>query len=183
MKFTQDWFTHNIPNFEKCMQEVGEERGVFLEIGCYEGRSTCWLLQNGLADDGEMICVDPFVGKDNLQDLDLMERFEDNVFKAQKHDQFLTIKRTFSYNFLAYRICDYLDYIDFAYIDGDHSPGAVLTDACMTWGMLRPGGVMLFDDYEYPHEPTKRGIDAFLSAYEGQYDIILKNYQLAVKKK
>jgi hypothetical protein len=51
---------------------------------------------------------------------------------------------------------------DFIYIDGDHSPAGVLTDAVMAWGLLRKGGVMLFDDYEYDREPTKIGIDAFL---------------------
>jgi hypothetical protein len=53
----------------------------------------------------------------------------------------------------------------------------------MAWGLLRSGGVMLFDDYLYPHEPTKIGIDAFLAGFEGKYDIIVNNYQLAVKKK
>ncbi len=42
---------------------------------------------------------------------------------------------------------------------------------------------MLFDDYEYPHEPTKCGIDGFLMGFVGKYDLLLKNYQLAVVKK
>jgi hypothetical protein len=53
----------------------------------------------------------------------------------------------------------------------------------MAWQLLRKGGVMLFDDYEYDKEPTKIGIDAFLKGFEGQYEIVLQNYQLAVMKK
>jgi hypothetical protein len=53
----------------------------------------------------------------------------------------------------------------------------------MAWGLLRKDGVMLFDDYEYDKEPTKIGIDAFLAGFEGQYEIVLQNYQLAVMKK
>ena len=38
MKFTEDWFTHNISNFEKCMLEIGSQRRAFLNgfIGKYE---------------------------------------------------------------------------------------------------------------------------------------------------
>jgi hypothetical protein len=52
----------------------------------------------------------------------------------------------------------------------------------MAWGMLKPQGIMLFDDYQYPHEPTKVGIDAFLAGFQGQYEIVINNYQLGVKK-
>ena len=72
---------------------------------------------------------------------------------------------------------------DFIYVDGSHAPDVALTDACMAWGLLNQGGVMLFDDYKYPEEPTKVGIDAFLAGFEGKYDLILSNYQLAVQKK
>jgi len=68
-------------------------------------------------------------------------------------------------------------------VDGSHAPDVALTDACMAWGLLKQGGVMLFDDYQYPHEATGKGIDAFLSAFEGQYDLVFSNYQLAVQKK
>jgi predicted O-methyltransferase YrrM len=71
---------------------------------------------------------------------------------------------------------------DFVYVDGVHSAVGALTDACMAWGLLKQGGVMLFDDYLYPHEPTKVGIDAFLNSFDG-YELLVDNYQLAVKKK
>jgi predicted O-methyltransferase YrrM len=72
---------------------------------------------------------------------------------------------------------------DFIYVDGSHAPSDALSDACMAWGMLKPKGVMLFDDYQYPHEPTKVGINAFLAGFEGRYEVVLQNYQLAVMKK
>ena len=61
MNFTEDWFSHNIPNFETCMSAIPDKK-LFLEIGAFEGRSTCWLLQNGLADKGSIVCIDPFSG-------------------------------------------------------------------------------------------------------------------------
>jgi predicted O-methyltransferase YrrM len=180
LNFTEDWFTNNIPNFEKCMSAL-DKREIFLEIGSYEGRSTCWLLEHGLADDGDIQCIDPFVGLSDIE-----ERFLSNVHTVKKPDQYFEHFKDYSYNALTWLVQDAPAdpaQFDFIYIDGSHAPDATLTDACMSWGLLRKGGVMLFDDYQYPLEPTKVGIDAFLAAFEGKYDIIVNNYQLAVKKK
>jgi predicted O-methyltransferase YrrM len=177
MNFTQDWFTHNVPNFEKCMAEIGEKRRAFLEIGAYEGRSTCWLIGN-LPNNGSMTSIDPFP---NMPDVE--KRFLENVREAIGTTKIIPvlIKAT-SYSALS-QLIQQKHQFDFIYVDGVHSADGSLTDACMSWGLLRQGGVMLFDDYLYPHEPTKVGIDAFLAGFEGHYDIIVNNYQLAVKKK
>jgi predicted O-methyltransferase YrrM len=158
-----------------------DKREIFLEIGSYEGRSTCWLLEHGLADDGDIQCIDPFVGLSDIE-----ERFLSNVHTVKKPDQYFEHFKDYSYNALTWLVQDAPAdpaQFDFIYIDGSHAPDATLTDACMSWGLLRKGGVMLFDDYQYPLEPTKVGIDAFLAAFEGKYELIFKNYQLAVKKK
>ena len=63
LEFTHDWFSGNINNFQTCMAAL-DKRNLFLEIGSFEGRATCWLLQNGLADDGEMTCIDPYIKLD-----------------------------------------------------------------------------------------------------------------------
>lgn len=176
MNFTEDWFTHNIPNFRLCMEEIGDERKEFLEIGSYEGRATCWLLENALPKLGVIFCVDPFPNMPEVE-----KRFWENTRAVAKQKMVVLVKST-SYWALADFIVKKKSF-DFIYVDGNHAPDMALTDACMAWGLLRQGGVMLFDDYEYPHEPTKRGIDAFLTAFDGQFDVVLKNYQLAVRKK
>lgn len=177
MEFTEDWFTHNIPNFEKCMLEVGAQRKHFLEIGAYEGRSTCWLIDN-IEDGGTVYSIDPFPEMPEIE-----KRFLDNTREAVKGTKVISchVKST-SYQALAKMVAQKQEF-DFIYIDGDHDPATTLTDACMAWGMLRQGGVMLFDDYEYPHEPTKVGIQGFMQGFVGKYDLVLQNYQLAVKKK
>lgn len=182
MNFTEDWFTHDIPNFELCMDRL-DKRELFMEIGCYEGRATCWLLQHGLADDGEIMCIDPY----SAEGFDQVEaRFRANTGEVKKAQQTVELIKNTSYFALSWVAGDTLgdlDVFDFIYVDGHHAPSSVLTDACMAWPFLRSGGIMLFDDYQYPHEPTKVGIDAFLAAFEGQYEIIINNYQLGVQKK
>ncbi len=175
MNFTADWFSHNIPNFEKCLFMAGLPRSRFLEIGSYEGRSTCWLLNN-LPIDGKMVSIDPFPNMPEVE-----KRFWDNVREVMSKRQLIQCKTT-SYLALSQLIQQKQEF-DFIYIDGDHDPATTLADASMAWGLLRQGGVMLFDDYEYPHEPTKCGIDGFLMGFVGKYDLLLKNYQLAVVKK
>lgn len=163
------------------MGHLGFTRGKFLEIGSFEGRSTCWFLQNGLADDGTMVCVDTFKpywyeGKD------LLEVFNTNVREAKKKYQVVSTFAMESPKALT-QLFQQKHNFDFVYIDGDHSPEGVLTDARMAWSLLREGGVMLFDDYEYDAEPTKEGINNFLKEIDGGYDLVLQNYQLAVRKK
>lgn len=184
MNFTADWFSHNIPNFETCMSAIPEKK-LFLEIGAFEGRSTCWLLENGLADKGSIVCIDPFSGSVEHGGIDFKAveaRFWGNTNEAKKAEQKVSLMRTTSYQAVAEMIGHKYTF-DFIYVDGSHAPDVALTDACMAWGLLKQGGVMLFDDYKYPHEATGKGIDAFLSGFEGKYDIILNNYQLAVQKK
>ena len=176
MNFTQDWFTHNIPNFEKCLAAIPERKRL-LEIGAYEGRSTCWLIQN-MDNHGTIYSIDPFP---NMPDVE--ERFMNNTREAVKGTKIIScLVKDYSCNALA-KMITLGNEFDFIYVDGNHDPAATLTDAAMAWDMLKSGGVMLFDDYEYPHEPTKCGIDGFLMGFVGKYDLLLKNYQLAVVKK
>ena len=176
MNFTADWFTHNIPNFEKCLKDLPERKRI-LEIGAYEGRATCWLIKN-MDDYGTIYSIDPYPNMPEIE-----ERFIQNTREATKGTSIISclIKNT-SYRALTQLINQKQEF-DFIYVDGDHDPATTLTDAAMAWGLLRQGGVMLFDDYEYPEEPTKVGIQGFMQGFVGKYDLVLQNYQLAVRKK
>lgn len=177
MDFTQDWFSHNVPNFGLCMRTIPEHKH-FLEIGSYEGRSTCWLLERGLHEKGSIICVDPYSGEGFKK---IEARFWSNVNGAKKLTQVVSLMRTTSN--LAFPELNQLKCtFDFIYIDGNHSADCVFADGLDAWKLLKQGGVMLFDDYQYPHEPTGEGIDRFLEHHKGKLEIIINNYQLGVKK-
>ena len=62
-----------------------------------------------------------------------------------------------------------------------------MTDACMAFGLLKQGGVMLFDDYLWRDMPgllhrPKLAVDLFVTLFNEQCDLIMIGYQLAVKK-
>jgi hypothetical protein len=62
------------------------------------------------------------------------------------------------------------------------------SDAALTWPMIEPGGIVIFDDYEWPlmdddRERPKLGIDAFLAATAGQYRELYRDYQIVIEKR
>jgi predicted O-methyltransferase YrrM len=93
--------------------------------------------------------------------------------------------------YLASKLNSYIDsenLFDFIYIDGSHIAKDVLTDACMAWPLLKPQGLMVFDDYMWGdprdalHRP-KIAIDAFTTIFGETAEIIHVGYQLVVRKK
>lgn len=182
MKFTQDWFTSNIGNFEAAKLVLPDNK-LFLEIGCFEGRATCWMLENMLANDGTIVCVDTFKGGQEHSDLNLSKLrdvFEENIAASKKPYQSVTIAEGYSHKMLAILITsEYL--FDFIYVDGSHEIQDVITDACMSFQLLKPGGVMLFDDYEGT-EDMKTAINTFLVTHRHKCKLLTMNYQLAIQK-
>jgi hypothetical protein len=76
---------------------------------------------------------------------------------------------------------------DIAYIDGSHYAVDVYSDAVLTWSLMAPGGIVIFDDYAWDlmnddSERPKSGIDAFLNSIEGQYRTIHRDYQLVIAR-
>lgn len=54
---------------------------------------------------------------------------------------------------------------DFYHIDGDHSTPGARHDMEMAWKAMKPGTVMLIDDYE-THPPVRVAVDAFIKAHK-----------------
>lgn len=190
MKFTQDWFSHNVSTFKHCMTLL-PERKEFLEIGCFEGRATVWMLQNGLDEDGRITCIDTFQGGEEHARLgvefgSVRRTFEDNINEAKGERQIVRTIQDTSYGGLAWCISS-LRKFDFIYIDGSHTAPDVLTDACMAFGMLNKGGVMLFDDYFWIDEPhilhrPKIAVDTFVNLFSEQCEPCVVGHQVGVKK-
>ena len=79
-----------------------------------------------------------------------------------------------------------LESYDLIYIDGSHVAADVLEDAVLSFGALKHGGTMIFDDYQLirDHElhVPRIAIDAFLDVYRGRYDILHRDYQVIIRK-
>src|SRR5262249_47345915 len=76
---------------------------------------------------------------------------------------------------------------DFVYVDGSHRSPDVLEDAVLAFRLIKSGGVMIFDDYEWETyrgtlDNPRAGIDSFLEMFTDQHSVISKGYQVAIRK-
>lgn len=188
--FTQDWFSYNEENWKQLVDYIPNKKS-FLEIGSFEGRSTIWLVENAMQDGGEIVCVDTWQGgEDHTSEImeGSLERFKSNIqILKQKHpERTVTAYKGTSYKTLA-SLINAGSTFDFIYIDGSHTAWDTLSDACMAFGMLNSGGVLVFDDYMWGeglpimHRP-KPAIDSFTLIYGEQVQTLYNSTQVALKK-
>ena len=194
-QFTNDWFGVARNMWPSLIDKLPGNKA-FLEIGSWEGRATVWIAENMAADQDAMItCVDTWQGgeehnKDEMGGVFArfsanMNALADNQKERGKNILVRAIKN-YSHHGLAQLITEEREF-DFIYIDGSHIARDVLVDACMSWPMLKRGGVMVFDDYMWMGSPLllhrpKPAVDAFTSVF-GQELLVLHNgYQVAIQK-
>lgn len=179
--FTQDWFSNNISNFQTVLRYCKPKR--ILEVGCFEGRATCWMLQNMLPADGSITCIDTFEGGVEHTHLDMSSTqglFMHNVACVQTKDQQVTMKLSNSFEGLLDLYSDN-ETFDFIYIDGSHETPDVLEDSVIAYKLLPLGGVMLWDDYG-GGAGVKPAVDAFLRVYKHTLEVVVSNYQIGIRR-
>ncbi len=174
-QFTQDWFTHNIHIWKLHLQHLaGIADFKVVEIGSLQGMSACWLLDNILTHPtANITCIDLY----------FQEQFHGNIPKTGSGDKVIPLQ---GYSQKVLVTLDSESY-DIAYIDGCHKATSALQDAILSWRVVKVGGLMIFDDYEFtypdnPEQNTKIGIDVFLEMFGSQLEVVHKGYQLIVKK-
>jgi predicted O-methyltransferase YrrM len=196
--FTQDWFSRSIPSWSLILNKLSERTTHLriLEVGVFEGRSTCWLLQNHCkTPESSIVAIDSFQGGIEHQGMELgtlRKRFEANIATVESPAQ-VEIREGFSLPQLAKLIAEGYQRFDFISIDASHQAPDVLGDAILGFELLKPGGVMAFDDYiwspmrpgtENPLLLPKAAIDAFTTLFSQKIRIIpnLPLYQLYIQK-
>jgi predicted O-methyltransferase YrrM len=192
--FTADWFTNGLVNFEYAKTQMGTLPTSILEIGCHEGRSTCWMLENLLSDDGSITCIDPFANEPLSafrnehppENRIIEEIFRHNTDLVKKSNQTIRLMPTLSFYALAELITEQSQF-DFIYVDGSHSADEVLADAVMAFGLLKKNGYMIFDDYLWMAAPDsldrpKMSIDAFVNMFQKHIEVKVINYQYIIQK-
>lgn len=187
MEFTEDWFSDNIPIWSKLLAaHRGRPHLRYLEVGVFEGRSTCWLLGDILTGKNAHIeCIDTFDGSMEHDQAGynfsrIRKRFEENI---QPWKDKVTLHVGRSSDVLPSLEGGY----DFVYIDGSHQAKDVLSDAVLCWRLVKPSGIVIFDDYEFNEYPEpwlnpKLAINTFLQCCTGWYQVLHVGYQVAVRK-
>jgi predicted O-methyltransferase YrrM len=160
------------------------------------------MVNNILAEDGKLICVDPLVDAylvENVSEDDIkhngtewsyfngqFSRFIENTKKYLDSNKIELYRELSSIAFPKLKTM-YTDKIDFIYVDGDHRDFAVYFDAVNSFDLCKSGGYILFDDYLWEdfsnYKTTKAGIDKFIYEFKDRLDVVVNNYQLMVRKR
>lgn len=187
--FSTDWAAGHFFAWAELLHPFRQQALRILEIGSWEGRSALFFLN--YLPRSRIVCIDPFEGNvEHHRDAGFAKRvpeaegkFDGNLAgvaarvekmkgnSARELPKLGVARRQF----------------DLAYIDGSHLAADVYSDATLTWPMMRPGGIVIFDDYEWGTEAPecerpKPGIDAFLAALGGRYQELYRGYQLVIAK-
>lgn len=190
-KFTQNWFGWGPQIWPEIIKFLPERKN-FLEIGSFEGRSTVWTIENMMEDGGEIVCIDTWKGGEEHVNNEMdgaKFRFNENIklVRDKYPNRNVTSCTGTSVNWLAALIQEKRQF-DFIYIDGSHTAKDVLTDACMSWPLLKKDGIMVFDDYLWrlPGFTTvqrpKIAIDSFVNIFEDEIGMVHNGYQLIIRK-
>jgi len=205
-QFTNNWFEWAaLPVWNDLIPQIRPTR--VLEIGSYEGCSTCYLIEKLAAyHDTEIHCVDTWEGgvehgdegrvKSDMSEVE--KRFHHNIevakSKAGGSAPQITLYKSFSDVALSKMLTEGKQgYFDFIYVDGSHQAPDVLCDAVLSFRLLKVNGVIVFDDYLWqetslsenmdPIRCPKIAIDAFTTIYCRKTKIFKAPlYQMYIKK-
>jgi len=198
-RFNEEWFDIAIPIWTEVFKNTDRNIKDVLEIGCYEGRATVWLCENVLTEmGGTYDVIDTFEGSTSETGM---------VHEKDRQAQGLsTIEKNFKHNISFFPNIDFTIYkgfsqktlpqlseekkYDLVYIDASHRADDTLVDAYFAHKLLRPGGILIFDDFGWkdlkdmsPINSPELGIRMFMSLYANQYDVLFEGYQVGLIKK
>lgn len=175
------------PDWLKWLAHLRGEPAIGLELGTWKGESAEWMCENIFTALGaRYFCVDTFEGsvEHHVGNIDCatleaeaterLARFRP-VAKIIKGRSDLVLRQWQGQPF------------DFVYVDASHDSPNVLRDSVLAWDLLKIGGVLVWDDYEWtvmldPLDCPRTAIDAFLTVHSRGLEVLGKGWQVAVRK-
>lgn len=197
---THAWYEMLTNGYQRILQEPKaqklhfdpNERRTIVEIGVYEGASSCWWSDNLLEHPSSLLySIDPFLGnveyqreRENFPTLSQIENIAKSNIAKSKHPGKVTVLKGASWDEfpdLSREIKGMGREIDILYIDGEHTSEAVCRDIALYAPLVRRGGAVIIDDYG--HEDVRRGADGALAALNCMENAFYTGWQLWCVKK
>ena len=175
--FTSDVFSHRIYMWTEQFKPFKERAIAVLQIGCYQGMSACWLLDELSHPESKLTCIDR----------QLEPKFKENILKTGASAKVTLLEG---------KILELME---------NYTPNSFdvinLQDRCklsqhaekstrLAWNLLKPGGLIIFAGYGWRNPSDARqdpraGIDRFLNSVKDQWqlvDLSAPIFQLIIRK-
>jgi hypothetical protein len=178
-------------NFEDYLLPLaGDSNLKFLQLGVFTGDASVWLLDNILTGEASVLCdVDTWAGADNepiQEQMDFSDVYSTYLAKTERFSNLNSIKMK-TQEFLL-RNTSTEPSFDFIYVDAHHTSASAFVDCELSWPLLKSGGILAIDDYEWQHpdgveiHAPKLGIHMFLDRHTGEYTELARNSQVWIRK-
>lgn len=188
-KFSQDWTQPLLQSLQYLYPTPPTAPMCVVEIGSFEGRGTLEFFKHLISHhvDSRIYCVDPWVDGTYVpgsSDVVL------DVLFANQYSNFMKNVLPMGARIIPMRGTSNeklplipSNSVDLVYVDGDHNPNQVFMDAELALRVLKPGGIILFDDYPWTHNGKRcgDGVDKFVAKHSASLTVLFKQYQWAVR--
>ena len=183
--FSNKWFLNNFDIFSFFLPQDKNSKFDYLEVGCFEGLSSFFVLSEYKAVDATLLDIWDMPNPNsktlshNFHSIE--NTFDDNLsqfnFTKIKDDSVVAMRTLFKQN----------KSFDFIYIDGSHNGEDILSDAIEAFKILKKEGLIFFDDF-LQHDKNRalqsyEGIEKFLTLYSNYLKIEYFQNNLVVRKK
>lgn len=170
------FFRGHIPLWEEKLSMLKDKPNVCMEIGALYGGASVYILENFCKMEGSHL---------HIVDLNLNEYMKHNTDPYENVTIHLGKSEDTLRNFTHEGKTK--EFLDFVYIDGNHMSKHVLEDAVNAFYLLKPGGIMVFDDYGLcrehpPHHRPEVGIDAFIYAYQAYLEELNMGWHVMLRR-
>ena len=183
--FSNKWFLNNFDIFSFFLPQDKNSKFVYLEVGCFEGLSSFFVLSEYKAVDATLLDIWDMPNPNSKtlsHNFNSIENtFDNNLsrfnFTKIKDDSVVAMRKLFKQN----------KSFDFIYIDGSHNGEDILSDAIEAFKILKKEGLIFFDDF-LQHDKNRalqsyEGIEKFLTLYSNYLKIEYFQNNLVVRKK
>ena len=192
LRLSNDWFSENAADWLAVFEAYGLATATnlrALEIGSWEGLSSFFIVRT--LPHALLTCVDTWEGADEHKSgaaatnevlSGIESAFDANL--SRYRDRVTKYKGTsFSYFNNNTARCVF----DLIYVDGSHQCDDVIVDAIKCFGLLKVGGIMIFDDYLWKYYPRAienpaAAVNAFLRLHKGSYKLVRLYSQIIIEK-
>lgn len=176
--FSVDIFSYRIPIWSELFKSFSEQPINALEVGCYQGMSSCWLVDQLLTHQAShLTCIDSqFAGKFKENIIKTGAESKVSLCQGDTHQQ-MTECTPNSFDLI--HLQDRCKLIEHSEIN-----------AQLAWKLLKSGGFVIFNYYGWrnpqdPQQDPQAGIDRFLISVKDQWQVVdlsPATFQLIIRK-